>query len=45
MSAQDDFEAYLKLVKGGLTAGREQIYNFLKFDQSVASNLSACHSL
>lgn len=44
MSAHDDFESYLKLVKGGLTAGREQIYNFLKFDQLVAPNLSACHA-
>ena len=35
MSAHDDFDAYLKLVKGGMTAGREQIYNFLKFDQLV----------
>ena len=35
MSTNEDFEAYLKLVKGGMTAGREQIYNFLKFDQSV----------
>ncbi|PVF99718.1 hypothetical protein CPB86DRAFT_774175 [Serendipita vermifera] len=33
MSGQDDFEAYLRLVRGGMTPGREQIYNFLKFDQ------------
>jgi hypothetical protein len=33
MSAVDEFDAYLKLVKGGLTPGREQIYNFVKVDQ------------
>lgn len=31
----DDFEAYLRLVRGGLTPGREQIYNFVKIDQCV----------
>lgn len=29
----DDFEAYLRLVRGGLTPGREQIYNFVKVDK------------
>jgi hypothetical protein len=29
----DEFEAYLRLVRGGMTPGREQIYNFIKVDQ------------
>ncbi|CAG7852620.1 SubName: Full=Uncharacterized protein {ECO:0000313/EMBL:CCA75577.1} [Serendipita indica DSM 11827] len=30
--SHDDFEAYLRLTRGGMTPGHEQIYNFLKVD-------------
>ncbi|KAG8753079.1 hypothetical protein FRC14_006462 [Serendipita sp. 396] len=32
MSGHEDFEPYLRLTKNGMTAGREQVYNFLKVD-------------
>lgn len=33
MSTHDDVDPVLKLTRGGMTPGREQIYNFLKVDQ------------
>ena len=34
---RDEPEPYLQCVKGGLTPGREQIWNFLKFDRCASS--------
>jgi len=33
---RDEPEPYLQCVKGGLTPGREQIWNFLKFDSPTS---------